>query len=784
MDPKKDSIGGSCRSLGSDAMDDPESVRSLSYEPSFGGENIFGNSWDEAAIDDIIASECVSNKTDFGFERVEGASTEDLVNASPQDQPRSSEPQIVSGQEWNTMLSHAFATSTNFTASLAFPWETGTMRAVFGDSHIPQFATALGDFTDLSRLRPADESGASAQIGDSFDSQVKPAFLYAVKSLRDVDFIDEKKSQLSLAAAKWMELLSIDWRASSVGQQIALDMQGDPSGDLAEQSLKAVFGVKSPSTLLKRAASLKQYVAWFQRRCLYTDSYISPFPLAECDVWAYFLHLRALRRENQRGYTVGATFLETIRFCKFVIGLYRCEDLLESKRLLGFAAVEKREKGPLKQAPSMEVEHLLRLHSILEHGANKVDRIGAGAFLCAIYARARWSDLRFIHHIKYDGFKRNATMDLYTAEHKTSSAGLRREQFLPLVIPSEGIVAGDWLGIFIDLCHQEGVDWERVPFGPLLPAPKSDGGWCARPLSTAEAAEWLRRLLEGCNNASLIRAHSMKVTLCIWAARAGFSKEHRATLSHHSTALHGSDIVYSRDLQSGAIRKLQMMLKKIRIGLNPSADAMHVTELTAPFDAGHTSVVRTPVLNPHAPATPIPPTAADVPEQDDGSGQAEELVSRLRALEGSEKCKHEDFSELCIEALDKFSDHDSGLQGKGLIEIESSSGSSSETDSSSDDDSSSEHFQSAVPHPAYTEHVPEGLDFVAHRKSMIMHKAKPGAEVTFCKTRLTGNFFVVERVFHFKYPKCMRCFTTDGNRLKTVEAVASHLDEMSKKRKA
>jgi hypothetical protein len=42
----------------------------------------------------------------------------------------------------------------------------------------------------------------------------------------------------------------------------------------------------------------------------------------------------------------------------------------------------------------------------------------------------------------------------------------------------------------------------------------------------------------------------MKVTLCIWAARAGFSKEHRATLSHHATALHGSDIVYSRDLQT------------------------------------------------------------------------------------------------------------------------------------------------------------------------------------------------------------------------------------------
>lgn len=192
-----------------------------------------------------------------------------------------------------------------------------------------------------------------------------------------------------------------------------------------------------------------------------------------------------------------------------------------------------------------------------------IDRIGAGAFLCSIYARARWSDMRYIHHIKYDGFKRNATMDLHTAEHKTSMAGLRREQFLPLVIPSEGIVHGDWLGTFIKLCHEQGTCWEQVPVGPLLPAPKVNGGWCMRPLSTGEAANWLRKLLQGCRGVDSIRAHSMKVTLCVWAARAGFNKEHWATLSHHATALNGSDVVYSRELQTGAIRKLQMLLKKI-----------------------------------------------------------------------------------------------------------------------------------------------------------------------------------------------------------------------------
>ena len=85
---------------------------------------------------------------------------------------------------------------------------------------------------------------------------------------------------------------------------------------------------------------------------------------------------------------------------------------------------------------------------------------------------------------------REMLLDLYTAEHKTSS-GLRREQFLPLVIPSEGIVQGDWIGVFIELCHRQGFDWNKVPYGPLL-VPRAGGGWCARPLSTSEAATWLR----------------------------------------------------------------------------------------------------------------------------------------------------------------------------------------------------------------------------------------------------------------------------------------------------
>lgn len=88
-----------------------------------------------------------------------------------------------------------------------------------------------------------------------------------------------------------------------------------------------------------------------------------------------------------------------------------CDNVLQSRHLIGLAALEKRETGPLNQAPSLELEHLLRLRELLEHGANDIvialvqelsfDRA------CSVHARARWSDFRYVHRVKYDGYKRH-----------------------------------------------------------------------------------------------------------------------------------------------------------------------------------------------------------------------------------------------------------------------------------------------------------------------------------------------------------------------------------------
>jgi len=204
---------------------------------------------------------------------------------------------------------------------------------------------------------------------------------------------------------------------------------------------------------------------------------VRAFPVKETDLWSYFLFLKSSRVATIKGFTVSSTFLETVRFCKFVMGFHDCDGVLSSKRLIGFSALEKKERGPLNQAPPLEVQHLLRLREILAKGSNAIDRIGAGAFLVCVYSLARWSDLRYVHHIKFDGYKRQAR---------------------PQRLAFEGAVPA-WLGwdLPATLCDQ-GFNFERVPFGPLLPVPKGENERYSRPLGANEGANWLSLLLAGC----------------------------------------------------------------------------------------------------------------------------------------------------------------------------------------------------------------------------------------------------------------------------------------------
>ena len=333
--------------------------------------------------------------------------------------------QTVDAIEWNQMIASCFGQYRARRSDLAFPWENGVMAEIFGGGHILSLPQCVGvgeqmmqSSTDTSR------DVVAASIHETLPHDAK--YLVAVQSLKDVPYFENKAHKLELACGLWMDILSIDWGSSEVGTHLSAALLTDSSGGEAVNILRSCFGVKSPSTLLKRANSFRQFIQWHFKSGFGTENSSQPLPLVEKAVWEYFQYLKMIRVENKRGYTVPSSFLEAVRFGRFTLGLKNTEAILESRRLLGFAAIERRDKGPSRQAPGLEIEHVKRLHSVLREAGNDIDRLGAGCFLICIYSRARWSDVRYVDHVEIEEGRFGA-LTLFTVEHKTASVGLDQD---------------------------------------------------------------------------------------------------------------------------------------------------------------------------------------------------------------------------------------------------------------------------------------------------------------------------------------------------------------------
>jgi hypothetical protein len=294
----------------------------------------------------------------------------------------------VRDTQWQLGVAANFAQFSQQPSSLLLPWETGVFADIFGQPtflELPVNCLPEPDSGLMEHIIAAADS-AEARAAVPLDS----CFDKAVRNVQDLEYYENKNRLRELACGQWLELLSCSWYATGVGEQLAKDMQFDSSGSAAYETLKACFGIKSPQTLLKCASSLRRYFKWHAE--LRSDAHVvhvSPLPFAENDVWSFFHWLRELRFENQRGFTNASAFLETVRFMKFTLDLREAENVLQSRRLLGFAAIERLQKGPTRQAAPLELQHLQRLHEVLEGAACLTDRLGAGVMLVCIYGRAR-----------------------------------------------------------------------------------------------------------------------------------------------------------------------------------------------------------------------------------------------------------------------------------------------------------------------------------------------------------------------------------------------------------
>ena len=688
---------------------------------------------------------------------------------------QSSTGPVVSSQTWNELVASSFAQFRQLPPSLLFPWEQGPMAAVFDFDRDP-----LPQCPGLAEMMPVDNVSNSDSLGSQLKSFALPEdakYLHAVKSIQDMSYFDSKSQQLELACSQWLRILSVAWSASGIGPQLVGALQKDSTGREACEILKACFGVKSPSTLLKRAGSFKKFFSWFEKSPACQELGGFPLPLDESTIWEYFLSLKQQRAVVGKGYTIPSSFLEAVRFAKFTLDLQGTDSILGSRRLLGFSALERQAKGPTLQAPALSPEHIRRLHEVLRSASNAVDKLGAGCFLICLYGRARWSDMRYINHVVIES---DESLTFYTTEHKTASVGLRREQYLPIVVPWNGICSDDWVRTWLEVYSQVGLDITKRPLGPLLPAPRADASFCARPLSTSEAATWLRALLQGTTDSEAFRSHSLKATLLNWCARAGFDKETRSVLGHHCSAISGSEVVYSRQLQVRALRKLALILRRVRGGLSIEDETMReygVVTTPAPFTPG--VAARTPVVVP--PVVPVhgrTDAGADVDKS-----AVDQAVETAVALEELQSVKEEELNQLEVENAATDLTFPIELVAAGVVEIESSSGSSSDSDTSESYSTSSEPVAQAEG-PQVVELIPEGIDFFRHVKSGLVHSCKAGEQVSSCKIQLGANFKKLSRRIFVVHPKCIRCFPRNNNRIRTLEQMTGNLDAFLKKAKS
>ena len=433
-------------------------------------------------------------------------------------------------------------------------WNSGFWKCIFGDD---TFGPKLENV--FKRPIPVDETanddmstleGYKKQCLPSSSVACEPLFRSCVKSTEDVNWQEKREAHLQRALKHWL-VISSTWSSEVDFVQC---LAGCDSVHDQLVMLGDVFRGKAPSTLTKRANSMKQLCQQLERIGL-------EFPCSEPTLYGILCELRRQGAPASRSKGI----LESIAFVRYTMGVIECDVLLKDKRCWGASTSDTPTNK--KQASPLKVSELVKLHDILEHGHNSWDRMFCGAVLFVTYARARWSDAQHSSSLTFDRDGDTVCfVEAVTGLHKTMRALQHRHQFLPLVAPSTGVTAQNW-----------GELWERVrkelniSFDdgfPLMPAPLESGEPGKRALDSEEAGRWLRALLQlsGPDLADRkVSSHSLKCTMLSFLAKRGVSMPDRLLLGYHTSPF-TMGLTYSRDGMARPLQILEEMLTEIRKG--------------------------------------------------------------------------------------------------------------------------------------------------------------------------------------------------------------------------
>ena len=322
---------------------------------------------------------------------------------------------------------------------------------------------------------------------------------------------DQFWPQSKAAYKKWTSLIMEEPGSWIISRPKTEDgLTGHLQHGLAE-SIKDALGVKATSTLHGRANPLLRFVQFAKHHN------VPPFPMQEGVAYSFL-------KDNDTAPTFPRSFITSVAFAKHVLGLLHTDEILDSSRIKGYAAIHFSKKRKLVQRPPLTVQQIQHLENCVNCGDRTMyDRIASGFFLLLTFGRLRFADGQSISSMELEiplGAGRGY-LECSAERCKTSTSLEKRTRFLPVVIPTLSFTENGWIEQWIKCREQQGLTLGAGK--PLLPTPAAGGGWSKVPVSCEVAGDWLRALLKDVpSKASKVRiaTHSCKsavLSMCqVW----------------------------------------------------------------------------------------------------------------------------------------------------------------------------------------------------------------------------------------------------------------------------
>jgi hypothetical protein len=388
---------------------------------------------------------------------------------------------------------------------------------------------------------------------------VRPPVPFVHRKVRAVTVQPSADDLRQRSLVFWRIVIEEDLEASTTGLiLLGLCLKPNSEAEIAN-SLSNTFAGKSTATLYKRGTTLMAWLRW-----CHLESIKRPLSFAEDEVYHYLQQMQ----HSGAAPTKAASFRQALNFAVHIVGLNTAGPALSSPRIAGLCRAMLGLKPPTRQALVLLCDEIMILESYCLHGECVQDLIAAGFFLYMLFSCSRFSDAQHVSFLEADvdvngiGFLEGGTR-----EHKTATTSAKKAQFLPLVSPTQGLLSLPWARPWLEARESEGL---AIGSGGLLNAPARGGGWTSRQLTTGEGTLWLRDLLlaggADPNRVAKTSTHSLKATVCSFAAKDNWPLELRRFLAHHQQPGDQSALTYSRDAMSGPMAALVDMLERIASG--------------------------------------------------------------------------------------------------------------------------------------------------------------------------------------------------------------------------